>query len=333
MSIQVYPTPVASGGGATAQSVAVASANTLYRVNNINLSAGLYNVTANTIGTLTMEFFNSAGTSITTATTSSTAAINITQTVSYIILRATSGGGTAVISLVASQLSPISGVVSTLTSSGTWNTAGTGWFLVVGGGGGGGSANPGPNNQSNTPGGSSGGVYEVGPVAVSAGTNYTIGGAGAAGTSGTNVAGGNGGATTFGTYTANGGGGSFYNTNIGSSVGAAGTPGGSVGSTSQSVNPVTASTAGTFNWVKTGTTGAGGTGWQNSSQTMPGAGSGIGTGGAGGRTTGTPGSGVSAGSASGYGAGGGGSAQWTTVFGAPSAGTQGVIYIQVLPNS
>jgi len=328
MAIQVYPTPVASsGGGATAQSVALADANILYRVNNINLSAGLYNITANSIGTLNIEFFNSADTSITTATTSTTVAVNLTQTVSYIILRGSSGPGTAVIALTATQLSPISGSVATLTSSGTWNTAaGTGWFLVVGGGGGGGRPNFAVNLQQNAAGGGSGGVRQEGPVTVNTGTNYTIGTAGNAGAEGSS--GNAGGATTFGNYTSNGGGGGTPDAGIG----AAGTPGGAASRDSVGVTPPDASTAGNFAFVKTGTTGAGGRGWNDSNQTQPGSGSGIGTGGTGGRT-GNPGNVTNAASGSGYGAGGGGGAQYTNSRAAGGNGTQGVIYIQVLPNA
>jgi hypothetical protein len=328
MSIQVYPTPVtSSGGSATAQSVAVAVAGTLYRVNNINLAPGLYNITANTIGTLTMTFYNSADSSITSITTSGTSAVNLTETVSYIILHGTSAPGTAVITLVASQLSPIAGTVAQLTSSGTWNAAaGTGYMLIVGGGGGGGRPATNANQQQNASGGGSGGVYEVGPVTVNTGTTYNIGAQGNAGNLGN--AGNSGGATTFGNYTANGGAGGGIQT-----TGAAGgTPGGAKANDGPGTTPPPVSTAGTLNYVKTGTTGPGGRGWNDSNQTQAGSGSGIGTGGRGASVT-TGGSINTGESATGYGAGGGGGAQYTNHNGAGGNGSQGTIYIQVVPNA
>lgn len=328
MAIQVFPTPIQVYG----YSLLLTTANIQYR-GNITLNPGLYTVTPNNAGTVNISFITPSGTVLVSGSGSSAFVLNVTDVCSSFIATGSTGGGTVSVVYTAKRLSPIAGTVSTLTNSGTWNTLGQGWMTIVGGGGGGGGTIVNPNNQQGCFGGGSGGVRSEAGVAINTATSYTIGAAGAAGVSSANSNlvnnGGAGGATTFGNFTSNGGGGGGT---IASGInGAAGTPGGSAAKNTQDTTAPTASTAGSFSWVVSGTTGAGGIGWNGGNQVQPGGGSGIGTGGTGSRAT--SGAFVNATAATGYGAGGGGASAWTNVVGNATSGTAGVIYIQVVPNS
>lgn len=320
MSVNVFPTPVTTFGKNF--NITVPNANTLYAATT-NIVAGLYRVTCAS-GTITNLAFFDGSTLLGTATTSSgTVDFNLGTKATKITVYTNTGSNIIVTATFLAEAIAInaSGTLDTLTTTQTYTQTGPAYVVVVGGGGGGGSSNAGGAGG----GGGSGGVNS-GYILLTGSTSVTIGAFGVGSPSGTNGTGTTGGTTTIGSISATGGTGGAYggDPSNNSGGGAGGTPGGGAGGGAQSDgNPGqngTASSAPTFLFVKTGTTGGGGGGGQTA--TSSGAGSGIGTGGRGGR--GTYGAELPT-AGTGYGAGGGGAGRFYS--GAGANGAPGVVYV------
>ena len=305
MAIQIYPTPVSSSsGGAYNVAATITNAFTPYKVTQ-TLDAGIYSITWAGGGTVTFELF-SGNTLISTSAATSPLAINLASTATSYTLWNSVGGAIVQIQLTSSSVAPVTGTLTTYTTSGTLTDTGYAYWTLVGGGGSGGS-----NNKT---GGCSGGVFG-GRVLLTGSMAYTIG-AGAARTSG-GANGSAGGNSTFNGVTAGGGPGG---------IGGASQPtptanGGAGGAYYGKTGGESASAIGFVSIFGAlggnGTTGGGGAGTNQHGGFGQGGGSGIGRGGNGSRTDAADGTG--------YGAGGGGGGQYGGQQG--GAGTPGVLYI------
>ena len=320
MAGSVFPIPVITTGKNI--NVTVPNANTLYS-GTTSLIAGLYRVTC-VSGTITNLAFWNGSTLIGTATTSSgTVDFNLGTQATKITVYTNTGSNIIVTATFLAEAIVInaSGTLDTLTTTQTYTQTGPAYVVVVGGGGGGGSSNGG----GAAGGGGSGGVNS-GYISLTGSTSVTIGAFGVGAAGGTNGTGTTGGTTTIGSISATGGTGGSYGGDPSNNTGggAGGTPGGGAGGGAQSSgNPGqngTASSAPTFLFVKTGTTGGGGGGGATTVAT--GAGSGIGTGGNGGLGAYVAFSGTAG---TGYGSGGGGAGRF--YGGAGFNGAPGVVYV------
>jgi hypothetical protein len=307
MAISIFPVASASSN-TLAYTTTLTLNNTTYKAVQ-PLSSGVYTVTVSPTSAIArIDFFNatSSGTSVTTSAGSIVA--NLGTDVTYYNLSTDTAGAIVTVTRTASSISgtSLSGILDTITTTGTYNQTGTLYVLAYGGGGGG--------SGNNSGGGAGGGGASVpgvyfGPVNTS--TSVTIGTAGTGGNSGNGNAGGT---TNFG--------------NIISSAGANGgngSGGGTLGGGNGSPGGYTPGNSGINQFffanqsIKSGSNGGGGGGasyHQHSAGT--GGGSGIGTGGNGGGYYG------SGNDATGYGAGGGGAGSPTYVGG---AGSPGVVFV------
>lgn len=318
MASSVFPLPVTSSAGNLAKSITIPSANTLYSATS-DFAAGIYTITCASTTIANIDFFNGT-TFISRATTvSGTVTYNLGTDATSIRIY-TNTGSDIVINIILSgeSVSAVSGTLDTITTTGSYNQTGAVYAVVIGGGGGGAGSVSGYGGGG---GGGSGGITE-GRIVLSGTTTVTVGAGG-------NSGGGAGGTSNVGNLTANGGGGGTAGNNNatgggGGGGGSAGTPGGANGGggASYSVNTGNvvsgagsgnASTAATFNYIVSGTTGSGvgGNTIYNENAAPSTAGSGIGTGA--GRNT----------NANGYGSGGRGSAY---NYGS-TGGQPGVVYI------
>jgi hypothetical protein len=303
MAIAIYPTPVSSSGYKVAATLT--DAYRIYKV-SVNLNAGVYSFSWAGGGTLTVDFF-SGDTLLSTSAATSPLAVNLASAATSYTIWNTAAGSIVTIELTSTAVAPVSGTMTTYTSSGTLTDTGYAYYTLVGGGGAGGS-----NNKT---GGSSGGVFG-GRVLLTGSMAYTIG-AGAPRTTTNGASGATGGNSVFNGVTAGGGPGGIN----GASRTPATTNGGQGGAYFGRAGTESASAASfvsAFGLIGgNSTTGGGGAGTNQNGGQGPGAGSGIGTGGAGSRTDAADGSG--------YGAGGGGGGQYGGHQG--GAGSPGVLYI------
>jgi hypothetical protein len=301
VAIQQFPIPV-TAISKSASSLTIPTGLTLY-VAMLALPTGIYKISHldNTTPTCNVEFMNGQTVIGSTATVSGTISFNLSTACTSIRVYTTSGTNLLVsIEKTADAVTiAASGTIDTLTTSQTYNQTGELYVVIVGGGGGGGRNNSNPSNTG-VGGGGSGGVQNVREV-FNTSSVVTIGNGGNGAATGTVPASGNaGGATSFGNYTSNGGAGGAGGGRFDTLGGAGGTPGGGQGGSRDGTpgqNGV-ASTASSYPYLVSGTTGGGGGVAYNG--TANGAGSGIGTGGNG--TWGNIGN-----SGTGYGSGGGGS--------------------------
>ena len=246
MGSSVFPVASTVSTSSTGKNyVTATSANTVYSASG-SFSAGTYTVTTSNAAVVAHLSFTSAsgmvGTGVTVSGTASVTVSSEATGVQYLITSSSSiiinfeKTGTNLTYGAASG-----GVLSTLTSSGTFTGTGIGYVVVVGGGGGGGYS------SSHT--GGSGGISS-GIVNLTGSLAYTVGTGGGSGIWAHygGSPGGSGGTTTFGTVSATGGGGSTTGWSGGSANGAGGSPGGVAGG---------ASAASPASWVVSGATGYG----------------------------------------------------------------------------
>lgn len=282
--------------------------------------SGIYTISWSGGGTLNVDFYNGT-TFIGTATGTSSITYNLAQSATKAVLWNTIAGVSVVISLTALAIAPVSGVLTTYTTSQTITAVGDGYAILVGGGGGGGGALNYPGG-----GGGSGGII-AGRVALTGSLVLTIGTAGNGGATGNNP-GTAGLATTFGGLTANGGNGGLAGNGAFGAGGAGGTPNGVAGGTTTLSNSgapgsATVNSNTFYSFMTQGTTGSGAGGCVSTNAGI-GGGLGIGTGGNGGL-------GVQNGSpATGFGGGGGGAGS-TGGAQAGGDGSSGVMYLIVVP--
>lgn len=259
--------PQKSSSSATTVSATAVSAETLYYV-AAPFVAGIYTITCVSSSVATVTFYNGNTPITTVSTISGSIAINLGTAATHISYFVNTGSNIQIlITLTGVPLaSGVSGVLDTITSTGTYSHNGrAAIFLVGAGSSGGGGYSDHAGRPEGGAGGASGGVSGPHYVQLTGSTSVTIGAA-------------PGGTTSFAGFTTstagrgNGGGG-----------------GGGVGGASNNGTP-----------VKPGTTGGGGGGkrWYSPG---PGAGggSGIGTGGNGGYNS-------AGGNGTGYGSGGAG---------------------------
>lgn len=339
MGSTVFPAPVSSSGQA-AYSLSMPTANALY-YSARTLSPGLYTLTSSS--SVSNIYFYDGNTLVTSASVgTSPTLLNIGSNVTDIFASNPGGGASISVILTAASLTQYSGTFTTLTSSGTWNTLGKHWIVLVGGGGGGGGTLVNSGTQGSGGGGGSGGISNLGIVNITTPTSYVIGSAGIAGNmSGSSAT--NGGNTSFGVSSVTGGGAGGSGSGGFAAGGAAGSPNGVAGgggnATGGRGNGIASGGVSLFNFFSSSTTGSGAGGWANNNQRYAG-GSGtgggsygpIGSGGGGAYANSTAGQQANALGASGYGSGGGGAAHFTTASqGSATNGTQGCIFILSTP--
>jgi hypothetical protein len=332
--------PIASTSSLNAKAATIASPNTYVKLAQ-TFSASVWSITCPSSTNASVTFYDSEGSIITRATTSSgSISVNLASDAAYAIVYTNTGSNVVVtftqtaLPLVSNSAS-FSGTLDTITSSGTYTPAsgaGPAYVLCFGGGGGGGGSG---YAASGGGGGGAGGLW-AGFYTLPSSVSATIGsfgnGGGPAG--GAANAGNAGGTSVFGNVQATGG-----RAGIGGSAGAGGLTGvGSGTGAGSNLNDFGTNTAitsggngvtnaGTANAgavlsspvqsVKSGSTGGGGAG-AGSGTASNGAGSGIGAGGN------SPGSGASGNAATGFAAGGGGGSGGDSNGGRGSAG---VIYV------
>jgi hypothetical protein len=304
MASSVFPVATSSFNAVVPYSITATAPFTLYG-GSYAAAAGTYTVTC-TASTITKIYFFLGNTLVTTASTSSgTVTVNLATPADRV--RLFTDTGTSILVTITQTgnavVSNISGVLDTLTGSGTYtttSTSGLAYAILIGGGGGGGGLNNILNGAASA-GGGAGGISEK-LIELTGNLPYVV--AGSVARQITNTA------STFAGMTANGGSGSIQ----GGNFGAGGT-----------------ATGGDFN--TTGASGAnsvssnGGTGgvrvappnfkFVNNS---------AGTGGTGGPYAGGAGSAGTAG-ALGNGGGGGGEAGGGNNNGSGGAGGAGVLYV------
>ena len=218
--------------------------------------SGVYTISWSGGGTLNVDFYNGT-TFIGTATGTSSITYNLAQSATKAVLWNTIAGVSVVISLTALAVAPVSGVLTTYTTSQTITAVGEGYAILVGGGGGGGG---GYSDSAGGGGGGSGGIIG-GRVLLTGSLPLIIGTAGTGGANGTPGTPGTAGtATTFAGLSAGGGGGGGTPTG-----GTAGSPGGAAGGTAATPATGTGSAGSNansfFGFFTQGTTGSGGAGW------------------------------------------------------------------------
>lgn len=172
--------------------------NTLYDINS-SLVSGVYTISWSGGGTLSLDFYNSAGALVTSASGTSSITVNLAQSVAVVKAWCTVAPISIVLSLSGLSVAPVSGVLTIITASGTPGLVGDAYVVLIGGGGSGAAGNIGSIAGG---GGGSGAIVfgqlnllgnEVLTVGVG-GVGVSIPGAGNVGT-----------ATTFGSLTAPGG--------------------------------------------------------------------------------------------------------------------------------
>jgi hypothetical protein len=321
MAISIFPTPVTTVSGVSANAYTVAAADTLY-VSTTPVSTGIYTISHlnNTSVICYIDFMNGNTLIGSTQTVSGTISFNLASNATSI--RMHSSGGTNLLVTINKTASAISltqsGTVDILTTSQTYNQTGELYLVVVGGGGGAARTAVRSPQNSAAGGGGSGGVTSTRSI-VNTATSVTIGTAGNGGASG-DANGNAGGATSFGNISSNGGGGgTFGGYGNNTLFGAAGTPGGGVGGFRNAGNiggtQGSASVSSSYPFLVKGSTGGGG-GAGYLQDSTPGGGSGIGTGGNSSWNNGNGNTGT------GYGSGGG-----AGLAGSAGSGRPGVVYV------
>jgi hypothetical protein len=335
MSINVFPTPVTTIAGSSANAYTLPAANTYY-VSTTAIDSGIYTISHlnNTSVVCYIEFFNGTTSIGSTQTVSGTISYNLATDATSV--RLWSSGGTNLLvtfTKTASALSvAINGTLDTITSTSTYNQTGELFVVVVGGGGGGGRGNALSANLS-CGGGGAGGLRSVTGIFNTA-TSVTIG-TGGSGSTTPGVRGNSGGATSFGNHIANGGDGGLngeYGNNSlrgvgGTPSGPAGPSGGGSGNSggggwrsnnfSGNAEPTLESA---YPFAILGGSGGGGGGSFGNGLEGPGTGYG-GNIGQGGNSNGSTGN---ANSGTGYGSGGGAAMALNSTVG---AGRPGVVYV------
>lgn len=326
MAISRVNVPVVSSLNADA--ITAVASDTFYEGRK-TFDAAIYQITCASGTVANFEFRNGATLVTSGATSSGIATINLASTADRIRLWTNTGSNIVVtITKTAGALTnQFSGTLDTITTLGSstytgTSTSGYGYAVLVGGGGGGGGVNPNSGNGATGGGGGSGAVAAK-IVTLTGSMAVTIGAGGAGGAAGANN-GTAGGSSTFDGMTAGGGLGGQGLVGNNSQPQAAATATGGTINTSGAVGGADTNggsgvaTTKTYSFVVNGTTGSGSMGFYQTS-----AGSGIGSGGAGGLSPTNNG-----GNATGYGAGGGGAISATTgVTRAGGNGTQGVLYV------
>ena len=306
-------------------------ANSFYYANQ-SLVPGVYSVQSNTSNSSTIYLYNGNTLVATYAITNTSQIIYISSSITEIVWYSPSStNATFYLSLIALIDAGSLATLYTFTSNGTWPTTCNAYVIAIGGGGGGGGVGYASGKQNYGGGGASGGVVTTNLVQLTAGTSYTIGQGGNAGSTaaglGNGTAGSPGTATLFGSYTANGGNGGAPNSTD-STAAVGGTPnGGNGGYTS---GPATLSVSQRSILYVSGVTTSGGSAGQNNPSGLAAPTGTLGTG----ATSAWSNSGSSqgsAGGAAGYGSGGGGAAAYNLSFGTASAGASGVLIILALP--
>jgi hypothetical protein len=331
MAISKVNVPVVSSINADA--ITAAASNTFYEGRK-TFDAAIYQITCATSTIVNFEFRNGSTLRTSGVTSSGVVTINLASSADRIRLWTDTGTNIVVtITKTASSLTDqFSGTLDTITTIGSstytnTSTSGYGYAVLVGGGGGGGGVNPNSGNGATGGGGGSGAVAAK-IVTLTGSMAVTIGAGGSGGAAGAN-SGAAGGASTFDGMTAGGGLGGQGTVGNNSQPQAAATatggtintPGGVGGADTNGGNG--AATTKTYSFVVNGTTGSGAMGYYQTN-----AGSGIGSGGAGGLSPTNNGN-----NATGYGAGGGGAISATTsVTRAGGNGTQGVLYVLRISN-
>jgi hypothetical protein len=303
MSSVVFPQP--STSSISAYNVTATSPNIFYSFANTVITAGVYRFTCVSSTVATIYFYNGSALLTTAVTSSGTVDVSLSTAPTKVAFFTNTGSNVLItFTFLAAPLSSgANGTVDTLTTSQTYTQTGPAFVVVVGGGGGGAGTNSSYGGYKGG-GGGSGGVQSS-TYTLTGSTVVTIGAAG--NKSGTGNDGNAGGATTFGNLTSNGGGGgSPYE-----GGGLGGTPGGVDGG-KYNYSAGQESTASSYPFVVSGTTGSGSKG--GDSRTY---GSGIGTSGPGG---------ANGGDATGYGSGGGGGGNGGTNS-TGGNGRPGVVYV------
>lgn len=236
-------------------------------------SVGVYNITCVSSTVATVAFYNSNTPITTISTVSGAVSVNLGTAATHIAYSTNTGSNIQIlITLVGVPLaSGVSGVLDTITSSGTYTFTGRAAILLVGAGnnGGGGFIDHAGRHEGGS-GGASGGVSGPHYVELTGSTPVTVGAA-------------PGGLSSFAGFT------------TGSAGSGAGGGNGSAGSSSSNGAPVRPGTTGG---------GAGGRRWYQNGPNTGGGNGAIGTGGAGGsNSAGSPGTGRGAGGGGGSGSG------------------------------
>lgn len=315
MAVQIFPTPVTTISGASANAFTIPSALTLYK-GVVNVATGVYTVTCVNTTVATVKFFSGTTEIAEVVTVSGTVTYNLGTACDTVFIFTDTGSNVVVtLTKTADAISVLSGTLDTITTSSTYNQTGRVWVLVVGGGGAGGGKNAVGTNIAGG-GGGGGGIWSA-LTTLNTATTVTIGAGGNVVGNGTSNAGG---ATTFGNLTANGGGAGVADSGGAGAAGTGNTGGGNATGGTGSPNTNSATGGGQnnqpYNFVKGQNGGGGGGGF--SSDSKPGGGTTIGVGGNGGGGTSNAGTG--------YGAGGGGK-NATNFAGPGGAGTAGVVYV------
>jgi hypothetical protein len=282
------------------------------------LTPGTYTITCVSSTNAEVTFWSGSSVITTATTVSGTVSVSLATEATRVSYWTNTGTNIVInIQLTGNPLTyAASGTLDTITTSQSpYTRTGRAYVGVVGAGGGGGPSWAGARGPGS---GGSGGVAS-GIVYLTGNQNIVIGAGGNGGTfdgNASRIVGNDGGSSSLGNITANGGGagGGSWNSS-GGGGGGGGTPGGGAGGSGSNNtggayngggSGGVASSAPTYSFVKSGTTGGG------AGVNASGAGSGIGTGGSGG------------GSGSGYGAGGG-AFGWANTY--SGSGTQGVVYV------
>jgi hypothetical protein len=328
MASNVYPVPSSGSSSSAAFALQAPLASSFYYANQ-SLVPGVYSVQSNTYNSSTIYLYNGNTLVATYAITNTSQIIYIPSSITEIVWNSPSStNATFYITLVATISADSLATLYTFTSNGTWPTTCKAYVIAIGGGGGGGGVGYKSGIQVYGSGGASGGVVTTDLVQLTAGTTYTIGQGGNAGStvpgSGAGTAGSPGTATVFGSYTANGGGGGQPS----GVVAVGGTPNGGNGGYGGGFATLSVSQSSIL--YSAGVTTSGGSSGTNASAGTAAPTGTLGTGATGAWVNGASGSG-NAGAATGYGSGGGGAAAYTTNFATASAGNTGALIILALP--
>ena len=304
-----FAQPLVSNPYPYAYAQTLTTANQLYDITQ-SLVAGVYTISWSGGGTINIDFYNGT-TYVGTATGTSSITYNLAQSITNYKMWNSVGNVSIVIALTALALAPVSGVVTTYTTSQTITAIGDAYAVLVGGGGSGSGGSI--TNQGGGGGGS--GAIVFGRVVLTGNRPLVVGQGGAA-QQGASSIGNPGTATTFAGLTAPGASSAVSFT----SGGIGGVPNGVNGGGSNANGAATSTLATITSWpfFTQGSTGSGG-GGGNPGTPGTGAGSGLGTGGSGGNLNG----------GSGYGSGGGGGNGASGLYAFGGAGGNGCLILIV----
>jgi hypothetical protein len=318
MSINIFPEPTTSSVNSVSYTIPLTSLT--YKVAR-DFSPGIYTITTNA-GSAEITFYDSSSL-LSPATTSGSLTYNLGQTVNGFYVTTSSAGAILTFTLTATAItgSALSGTVDTVTTSQTYNQTGTLYVVAFGGGGAGAASNTGWSDSAAGGGGS--GYLASSIVVANAPTSITIGAGG-------NSSGAAGGTTNFGNLLSAGGG--SGGTTGGGNSGGDGGGNGQRGGVNSGTRAASAIGTNRSDVISSNLTTGGGSAGSPNGWSFPNgisaAGSGIGTGGAGGNwqantisNAGSPGTGYASGG------GGGASGYYGGVSRAGGAGMPGVVYV------